>query len=389
MLPPKLVDGNCSMEAPVNATGPLWTTGFIYTFVMAISSSLNIFTNGLSLIVFILNRREKLKVMRRSLFCLSLSEVLFHIGTLIFILCLIRLLYLPPTLPISVVGALVIVQSIGWFLLNTFLTTRNWCVVMIASCRALAICQPLKSRMRPIFTARRVIFIFAFFVISSSLCTVPRVFEFTYTVCLRSPAQVSHIELLSVLDSNEHYRLYYKVFGTFAMQTILPICCIIFMSIVILVSLKRSIYLSWRQQWAATRMVIVLLSTFIACELPVFVMFCLRNFFPGILSPTFQQHALHLPNLAISLDSFANLFIYVMTMPSFRLTLRRLCVPGTQSGVYAGTTSWAESRLANCENSLVITAHYSVKRASSVRSLDRKSQNRHTVRFDLTTIKRR
>ena len=136
-------------------------------------------------------------------------------------------------------------------------------------------------------------------------------------------------------------------------------------------------------------MVIVLLSTFVACELPVFVMFCLRNFFPGSLSPSFRQHALHLPNLAISLDSFANLFIYVMTMPSFRLTLRRLCVPGYKSSGYAGTGSWAESRLANCENSLVITAHYSVKRASSVRSLDRKVQGRHTVRFDLTTLKRR
>uniref|UniRef100_A0A1I8IWJ4 G_PROTEIN_RECEP_F1_2 domain-containing protein n=1 Tax=Macrostomum lignano TaxID=282301 RepID=A0A1I8IWJ4_9PLAT len=333
-------------------------SAIVYLWITCILGYVNTFTNGFSLIIFILDRKNI--IMRRLLLLLSLSETVLNIclasnfTVMLWVGNRQRLFQLPDSANF-ITGAF----FLSFMLFNAFIMIRNWCLVMIAGSRCEVVRNPLSTRSGQLFSPNRTLGGYILLtVISLALCS-PRMFEFTWTV-FPKPCNATGNEtstyLLTIMTHQRLDNLYeykhYKTLLLFPMQTIAPIFLISFLSFLIIFTLRRRQFNQQpgslggggaaRSQDAATKTVMVLLICFVVFELPTFVFFVLNNtaFKKLANSRTVKLHTTFIANILVCVDSFSNFIVYSSTSNTFRDTVRRLLgLPGRKGAGVGGPNS--------------------------------------------------
>jgi len=232
-----------------------------------------------------------------------------------------------------------------WPLASIAQTVTIWVVVLVTVDRYIAICMPLRSKIRTIPRAQAAV---ALVLVFAVLYNIPRFLE--KTVLYEMMCDGRHkIELVSTdLRRNIWYFVVYRTICYFVFRAIGPLLLLIALNARLIRALRqmrrRHRYLTRRNQQRenVTLTLVVVVSVFIACELPdvgLRIAVTLKELVPSIElnHDTVRYRIMPVTNALLTLNSAANFFIYCLIGHKFRRILVRMCRAGCcGGGYYAG-----------------------------------------------------
>jgi len=238
-----------------------------------------------------------------------------------------------------------------WPLASIAQTITIWVVVLVTVDRYIAICMPLRSKIRTLPRAHAAV---AVVIIAAILYNVPRFFEKTvsYRMCSgRYKLELRYTDLRHKIS----YFVVYKMICHFVFRTIGPLLLLIALNARLICALRqmrrRHRYLTRRNQQRenVTLTLVVVVSVFIACELPDV---CLRIAvtvrelvaFIEMDRDTIVKRITPVTNALLTLNSAANFFIYCLIGHKFRRILLRMCCAGRYGGHHPGGSGGSSSR---------------------------------------------
>src|SRR6218665_80302 len=245
-----------------------------------------------------------------------------------------------------------LLQPYIWALASMAQMATVWMVLLVTVDRYIAICHPLKSKIRTIQRARGAV---AFVVVLAIVYNIPLMMEgvsveelTTDEGLVNSPpeARMTRIRVF--------YFLVYKSVCFFVFRSIGPLVALLTLNFKLVRALgemrRRHRYLSSssRQRENVTLALVVVVSVFIVCELPDV---CLRlvvtlwEWVPSIELNIYVTYRLVNPvtNMLLTINSSVNFLIYCLIGKKFRRILFRLCLLRRRT-----TNSDARLNLSHC-----------------------------------------
>jgi hypothetical protein len=222
------------------------------------------------------------------------------------------------------------VEPYVWTLASIAETITIWIVLLVTVDRFIAICMPLRSKMRTMARARAAV---AAVIVVAILYNVPMFFE-RRVVERQSDGSVT-VEATE-LRREKWYFVIYKTVCYFMFRKIGPLLILVGLNVRLMRALRemrrRHRYLTrrHRQRENVTLTLVVVVSVFIVCELPDV---CLRV---AVTVKEFDQHgepldadellygALPATNALLTLNSAINFFIYCLIGHKFRHIMIRM-----------------------------------------------------------------
>jgi len=238
-----------------------------------------------------------------------------------------------------------------WPLASIAQTVTVWVVVLVTVDRYIAICMPLRSKIR---TLRRVRVAVAVVVTSAILYNVPRFFERTvaYHTCGgRYKIQLEE----TTLRLSTWYFVIYRTICYFVFRSIGPLMLLIVLNARLIRALRqmrrRHRYLTRRNQQRenVTLTLVVVVSVFIACDLPdvaLRISVMLKELVPSVKldNDAVRLRINSITNALLTLNSAANFFIYCLIGHKFRRILVQMCRAGRYGGHHVSRAGGGSSR---------------------------------------------
>ena len=231
-----------------------------------------------------------------------------------------------------------------WPLASIAQTVTVWVVVLVTVDRYIAICMPLRSKIRTLPRARAAV---AVVVVAAILYNIPAFFEKTVSyeeICDgRYKIQLDPTEL----KRRKSYFVVYKTICYFVFRSIGPLLLLIALNARLIRALRqmrrRHRYLTRRNQQRenVTLTLVVVVSVFIACELPdvgLRIAVTLRELVASVEldDDAFRYRITPVTTALLTLNSAANFFIYCLIGHKFRRILVRMCRARCCDGHHAG-----------------------------------------------------
>jgi len=239
-----------------------------------------------------------------------------------------------------------------WPLASIAQTVTVWVVVLVTVDRYIAICMPLRSKIRTLPRARAAV---AVVITAAILYNIPRFFEKTVLYEKTCGGQYKIQLGYTELRRRDSYFVVYKTICYFVFRTIGPLLLLIVLNARLIRALRqmrrRHRYLTRRNQQRenVTLTLVVVVSVFIACELPdvgLRIAVTLKEMFPSveINKDVIRYRITSVTNALLTLNSAANFFIYCLIGHKFRRILVHMCCAGRYGGHHAGGSGGSSSR---------------------------------------------
>lgn len=241
-----------------------------------------------------------------------------------------------------------------WPLASIAQTVTVWVVVLVTVDRYIAICMPLRSKIRTLPRAHASV---AVVIVAAILYNIPRFFEKT-VIYEKTCGDRYEIKLTSTeLRHRVSYFVVYKTICYFVFRAIGPLLLLIVLNARLIRALRqmrrRHRYLTRRNQQRenVTLTLVVVVSVFIACELPD-VGLRIAVTLKELGSVELDRYAIRyritsvnsVTNALLTLNSAANFFIYCLIGHKFRRILVRMCCAGRYASHHVGGAGIGGSR---------------------------------------------
>lgn len=318
---------NCTVptEAPSGPNSSLPSQSLLHAIFIPLFS-VALCTNTLALVV--LNRpvvRHRFGSIRLHLTLLSSSEVClnsFLMAQMIF--------HLSMASSTSSILAKKVLDTIAEWNVGALLTSRNWCVALIALARCEAIWKPLgwRGQRKFYFNPKRVLRYYVTIVLLSYAWSLLRRFRFYGEVC------AGYVTRMQLLDASPQFKNFDR-YGYFATQRAAPTVVIFGAAVAILCILLRTHspqshvgagggVSSRSQSRKAARMVAILAVVFTVLEMPIFLTITLMYAGVKMDTKTATEYLGIVNVCCIVADSICNFLIYIFTSKRFKQEAVRL-----------------------------------------------------------------
>ena len=201
----------------------------------------------------------------------------------------------------------------------------TWFTVLLTFDRYSVVCKPLEAH--KLCTRFRTCKYLSIIVVSLLVYSIPRFFEYYLET---DEHQYVHYKR-SALTKNQIYTMTYRIISFLIVMYLIPISVLSYCNVRLILTLRkaqqsRSEMVLLPQRFDITSLVVMVVSVFIACNVPAFVshiIWALEETFPNlrILQP-YRRYISHISNLMVTVNSAVNFLIYCLCSASFRETLR-------------------------------------------------------------------
>lgn len=331
-------DNNCSDNYELTESNTNASTGdptkyalIILNFhnhALLVLPIISIILNGFCLFIFF-DAIWKKSILSTLLKYLSATEIVFNFSG--FLYGITKFIDYPSISYFSKVFWVLVLQ-IGTFMVATSLICRNWTILHLAAYRFESICRPLSSRKiyTDIFTYK---ILWATYLVAA-LIAFPRTFEYESSFCKGS------LNLKPGLLKYHWYEYGYQGSFIFIVQTGSPVIITSILSMAVLrVIMKMKKYrqsMSRKSQKTNNTVSSDVLMIFICFS---FFMLETPSFFSKVLSSYLIKTGkivedillATMANLLVYLDSVINIFVYIMSNPTFRMKLKQTLHIQTQN----------------------------------------------------------
>lgn len=323
-----------NVTAAESATGtmPEFYNGFLLTLVLFALA-------GNTISLFVLTRarlKRDFGHVRIFLVCLTVADLGFNI----FAACttINDLLFILPAYQRACQAGCLLWRAVLMWQVDSLISTRNWCVVLIALSRCDAILRPMNRLKRKISWRKLTVFVVIIFIISMSMA-MARLFGEKAVICASANTTLK-FKIIAFQKEKPLFHVFNEVI-CFIFQRAAPIVIIFFTTVAMLANVlrRRSSQMEAAQHLnsthqnsaiRATRTVITLTTVFILLEGLTFVYSLVKETMEQIGNPVDNETDMVMEmvnRICTIIDSCCNAFIYVMSgrlvKREFRLYMRR------------------------------------------------------------------
>jgi hypothetical protein len=341
----ELVFENMNGTLAQNDTSSNWTIGtqvivrfYVYCIVMLPIGLLGIIGNTTSFFVLYYQHRRHLAANRFIMLkALAVADT-FYLMTTIFMLCGDAIMKFNRVFVFY--DSYILVQPALYGLNNVAMSIATWILIGVSAERSIAVTRPFQARQ--LLIRRNIYFVIVIICVFSLLLNLPRFFE--QYIGLEYDTEMSHDRKVTTIITrsffyNEIYMFLYNCALMNIINIIAPLIVLIYYNIKLMQEIRQSrrmqqlnpANLRTGSDLRLTKMVVAIITVFILCHLPNFLMmfmyiaYAVENrtsykFMTQILSVRADLYIIYSMYLAKVINSSINFTIYYITNLSFRKT---------------------------------------------------------------------